>query len=216
MGGKFGRHFRNLRPKKRGVTERFLMVTVQKYEIRSSKPWCFQNNPKIFVRLFYHSSTRHNSVDTFCKRSLFFYILWPKDWPKCPSSSNTDENYTSDLTVKAKLLFPDREIMSRLVLYPFLLLILCLCMWLWSRSFLSCLTFHRSFHFQIACEQVGGDKWTQITWSCMKVQSYRTYRSSRQALVNSTYRRLTVQSFYCYRNRGTWHYIHWYRPKIML
>ena len=39
---------------------------------------------------------------------------------KCQSSSNTDENYTSDLTVKAKFLFPNREIMSRLVLYPLL------------------------------------------------------------------------------------------------
>ena len=96
-------------PKNGGFTERFLMVTVENYKMRSSKP---QNNPKSFVWLFYHSSTSHNSVDTFCKEFLFFDIFLSEDWPKCPSSSNTDENYTSDLTVKAKFLFPNWEIIT--------------------------------------------------------------------------------------------------------
>ena len=58
--------------------------------------------------------------DTFCKEFLFFDIFFHKNWPKFPSSSNTDENYTSDKTVKAKFLFPDQEIITRLGnYYPF-------------------------------------------------------------------------------------------------
>ena len=47
---------------------------VRNYEIRSSSHDAFKII-QTFVRLFYHSATSHNSVDTFCKGFLFFDIL---------------------------------------------------------------------------------------------------------------------------------------------
>ena len=127
MGEKFGRHYQNLRPKKRGVTEKFLMVTVQNYEIRSSKPWCFQNNPNFFAWLF-----------ITVLQVILLLILFVKDfylliffYPKIGLNAHHLQTQMKIIQViwpwKQSFYFligkscPDSEIMSRLVLYPLLL-----------------------------------------------------------------------------------------------
>ena len=99
-------------PKNGGFTERFLMVTIENYEMWSSKP---SDDIKIIQNLLYGYFITVLQVIIplilFVKNFYFLIFFYPKIGP---SSSNTDENYTSDLTVKAKFLFPDWEIITRL------------------------------------------------------------------------------------------------------